>query len=142
LKSFIIKILPKNVRQILRRSKSYTLRKTRLLIEKIGFDISRISDYYSPLPTESKIRKNVARWNKPSSMAGVAYDVEKYKTLLKEFIFKYWGEFKVLPNIEKNKLVGFGPGYMELDAFVLYAMIRNVKPKRYFEVGSGLSTYY
>ena len=33
-------------------------------------------------------------------------------------------------------------GYTEMDALTLYLMVRSLKPKRYVEVGSGLSTYY
>lgn len=142
MKTIIKKIQPDFVLRLLRLFKSYTIRKTRQIVERLGFNISRTSDYYSPLATESKIKKNVSRWNKASSMAGIAYDVENYKALLKELVSKYWVEFNALPNYEENKSIGFGPGYTELDALVLYMMIRNIKPKRYFEVGSGLSTYY
>lgn len=142
MKTIIKKIQPDFVLRLLRLFKSYTIRKTRQIVERLGFNISRTSDYYSPLTTESKIKKNVSRWNKASSMAGIAYDVENYKALLKELVSKYWVEFNALPNYEENKSIGFGPGYTELDALVLYMMIRNIKPKRYFEVGSGLSTYY
>ena len=93
MKTIIKKILPDFVLKLLRRFKSYTIRKTRQIVERLGFNISRTSDYYSPLPIESKIKKYVYRWNKPSSMAGIAYDVENYKTLLKELLSKYWVEF-------------------------------------------------
>lgn len=142
MKKVIIKILPEFVLKLLLRFQSYTIRKIRQIIERLGFNISSTSDYFSPLPTESKIKKNVYRWNKASSMAGIAYEVENYKSLLKELLAKYWVEFNALPDYEENKSIGFGLGYTELDALVLYMMIRNVKPYRYFEVGSGLSTYY
>src|SRR5262249_21758595 len=37
---------------------------------------------------------------------------------------------------------GFGPGYPSFDCRVLFYLLREWKPKRYFEIGSGLSTYY
>ena len=37
---------------------------------------------------------------------------------------------------------GYGPGYTHVDAFTLYAMLRQLQPIRYLEIGSGLSTYY
>lgn len=142
MKTIVKKILPDFLLKLFKRFNFYRIGKTRQIFEKLGFNISRTSDYYSPLPTESKIKKNTGRWNKASSMTGIVYDVQNYKALFKELISKYWVEFNVLPNYEENKLIGFGPGYTELDAFVLYTMIRNIKPRRYVEVGSGLSTYY
>src|SRR3546814_17663664 len=41
-----------------------------------------------------------------------------------------------------NTRKGFGPGYPEFDARTLYYFLREHKPKRYLEVGSGLSTFY
>ena len=38
--------------------------------------------------------------------------------------------------------MGFGPGYTAVDAMTLYMMIRHLKPRRYIEVGSGVSTFY
>ena len=41
-----------------------------------------------------------------------------------------------------NTRKGFGPGYPQFDARTLYYQLREHKPKRYLEIGSGLSTYY
>jgi predicted O-methyltransferase YrrM len=41
-----------------------------------------------------------------------------------------------------NQRRGFGPGYPALDARTLYYLLREHRPARYLEVGSGLSTYY
>jgi hypothetical protein len=38
--------------------------------------------------------------------------------------------------------MGFGPGYTAVDALTLYMMIRDLKPRHYIEVGSGVSTFY
>jgi predicted O-methyltransferase YrrM len=51
---------------------------------------------------------------------------EEYENLLS------WGEVN-----QK----GYGPGYPYLDAMLLYFMIRDIKPRRYIEIGSGASTY-
>ncbi len=142
MKTIIKKVLPGFVWDLLRLFKLHTIRKTRQIAERFGYNISKTSDYYSPLPTESIIKRNVHRWNKVSSMDGIEYDIDLYKTLLKELVSKYWAECKALPDYRENTSIGFGPGYTELDALILYMMIRNVKPKRYLEVGSGLSTYY
>jgi len=75
-------------------------------------------------------------------MAGIQYDVDKFKSYLRELLQKYWSEFTVLPPYAYNRSLGFGPGYTELDSLVLYMMIRELQPRLYLEVGSGLSTYY
>jgi predicted O-methyltransferase YrrM len=41
-----------------------------------------------------------------------------------------------------NQQQGYGPGYPPFDARTLYYLLREHKPARYLEVGSGLSTYY
>jgi len=47
-----------------------------------------------------------------------------------------------LPSYEENKNQGFGPGFTLFDAMAYYFMLRDLKPKRVIEVGSGLSTFY
>ncbi len=107
-----------------------------------GFNLSKIDDYYSPLPVETKLRVNKNRWNKPSSLAGLDINIDHYKDRLLHFKQTYLAEFKQLPPFSDVKEKGFGPGYTEFDSFVLYSFIRDLKPSTYLEVGSGISTYY
>ena len=64
------------------------------------------------------------------------------KTELSGLLSRYLEEFTAIPPYEQLEQVGYGPGYTAVDALTLYMMIRHLKPKRYVEVGSGLSTYY
>ncbi|MFZ1085833.1 MAG: class I SAM-dependent methyltransferase [Terracidiphilus sp.] len=82
------------------------------------------------------------RWNRPSAMAGVSFNVDQYKSRLSKLFHNYEDELRALPSYEEIKTLGFGPGYTELDALVLYMQIRETKPRRYLEVGCGVSTYY
>ena len=136
------KIIPVLAWETLARSKRSLIKAARGMVESLGYNIYPVSNYSSPLPNESRLRKNLYRWNKPSSLGGIKYDVEAFKKTLKGLVEKYSDEFRKLPAYEQSKLIGFGPGYTELDAFFLYMMIRELKPKKYLEVGSGLSTYY
>jgi hypothetical protein len=52
------------------------------------------------------------------------------------------GEFGALPRYEEVKRAGYGCGFTRLDAFLLFAMVRDLKPRRLIEVGSGVSTLY
>jgi hypothetical protein len=111
-------------------------------MDACGFVVARKSDCYSPLPSRRRLKSTMARWTKPSSLFGVAYDLAELKNMLTELVGSYREEFMELLPYEEALALGFGPGYTRLDALVLYAMLRARKPARYVEVGSGLSTYY
>lgn len=115
---------------------------TAKMLNEYGLNVSRIEDFYSPLPVISHLQKSKERWAKPSGLAGVNYDLESMKKLVTSLICEFGEEYAKVPSYAENVKAGFGPGYTPLDAMVLYMMIRRIKPKRYFEVGSGLSTYY
>lgn len=141
MKTILKKFLPYSVQKLLIGQKHAMAKTCKRMIEALGYDIYP-SGYNSSLPTETKLKKNIYRWNKPSSMVGVTYNVENFKRQLGCLVEKYLDEFQKLAGYNKNSLIGFGPGYTELDALLLYMMIREIKPGRYIEVGSGLSTYY
>lgn len=107
-----------------------------------GFTIARKSDYYSPLPSEFELARNIARWNKPSGLAGIDLDLAGQKLRLDALLRTYRQEFEELPPYKETIALGFGPGFTQLDSLTLYMMVRSIRPKRYLEVGSGLSTFY
>lgn len=143
LKKQLKKILPKPIKSGLFKIYSDTipmaLSKT---LGLVGYNISRQKDYYSPLPTVSHLKKNINRWYRPSQLSGVKYDLNEMKDLLKQILSDYLDEFRQLPPYQDLQKEGFGLGYTPVDGLTLYLMIRHIKPARYIEVGSGLSTYY
>jgi hypothetical protein len=108
----------------------------------MGYTVARKGDYYSPLPYVPDLRKNLERWHRPSALTGIDFDLEAMKKELANLLGRYYNEFAALPEFQDLKKAGYGPGYTAVDALVLYTFIRQWKPKRYIEVGSGLSTYY
>jgi len=142
IKRTIMRALPKPGQKVLRNLKRFSIRAERRLFAVLGYKVARMSDFYSPLPAESALERHETRWNKPSAMAGISFDVDLYKRRLSELLEKYADEFRSLASYAEVATLGFGPGYTELDALVLYMMIRETKPRRYLEVGSGVSTYY
>jgi predicted O-methyltransferase YrrM len=114
----------------------------RHLVAIFGYNIVRANDYYSPLPLLNHLKKHRSRWDRPSALAGVNFDLAAYKTLLTDIMAAYYAEFSQLPSYNQITQRGFGPGYTELDALTLYLMVRHYKPCRYLEIGSGVSTYY
>lgn len=111
-------------------------------MELAGFQVARDDDYYSPLPSVTRLQANIPRWKRPSSLHGIQYDLEAMKAAFADLLNSYLDEFQGYPPYSQVKEMGFGPGYTEVDALTLYMMIRHLKPRRYIEVGSGVSTYY
>ena len=111
-------------------------------LEDAGYHVVRGGDYYSPLPSASQLRTTFDRWNRPSSLGGVRHNPEEMKALLGQLLAQYLDEFLTFPSYLEIAKMGFGPGYTAVDALTLYMMIRHLKPQRYMEVGSGISTYY
>ncbi len=111
-------------------------------LEAAGFQVARDEDYYSPLPSVARLKTNVARWSRPSALSGVEYDLAAMKSAFVELLASYMHEFLTYPPYAQVQKMGFGPGYTAVDALTLYMMIRHLKPRRYIEVGSGVSTYY
>ena len=142
MKMWLKRLLPRSIWSTMRAARHAATRLARQSIESLGFRLARRSDFYSPLPSEFELKKFAHRWNKPSAMAGINYDLEAMRQLLSALMSQYAHEFSRLPSYGDMEQLKFGPGYPQVDALVLYAMIRSFKPKRYLEVGSGLSTYY
>jgi len=134
--------LPEPGRKALRNFKRKSLRTGRQMLEAIGYKVARMSDYSSPLPSEFVLERLQTRWNKPSAMAGISVNVDLYKRRLTGLFDKYTEELRALPSYADITALGFGPGFPILDAMLLYMTIRETKPRRYMEVGSGVSTHY
>jgi predicted O-methyltransferase YrrM len=123
----------------------HTLNHYRLLqavANAMGYNISPVKDYYSPLLSRKQLRTTKVRWYKPSALLGVDYSIARLSQNLTEITLRYASELDALPTYERISAREFGPGYNELDGLLLYMMIRDLKSARYLEVGSGVSTYY
>ncbi len=114
----------------------------RITLLKLGLNIIRSNDYYSPLPNSLNLKKNQERWDRPSSLSGIQYDLNAFKTTFSHLLRQYLDEFNQYPSYESITQQRFGPGYSAIDALTLYMMVRSLKPKMYVEIGSGISTYY
>ena len=106
-----------------------------------GLNVSLVSDFYSPLPLITSLEKNVSRWFKPSSLCGINYDLKYMQEKLAYLTSNYFSEYENLFFYNEISKKIYGPGYPFLDSMLLYFMIRDIKPKNYIEIGSGVSTY-
>ncbi|MFL6023206.1 MAG: class I SAM-dependent methyltransferase [Marmoricola sp.] len=108
-----------------------------------GQNVVRRSDYYSTLPVLKEIEATRERWERPSELAGLNIELNTLEKNLGALADSWEQEFRAaVPDHAVNASQGFGPGYPAFDARTLYYMVREHKPARYLEVGSGLSTYY
>ena len=97
--------------------------------------------YYSPLPDLRSVKKNLPRWYKEGASLGVDWNVQKQLELLEQ-LGPYAVEMASMPSFSEVTQDGYGPGYGEIEAHLLYMMLRHVKPAKVVEIGSGVSTYY
>jgi hypothetical protein len=108
----------------------------------LGINLYPAGDFYSPLPLLTDLEKSRELWDRPSEMVGVRYDLESMKGVLHRCVDRFGHEYIALPSYEEIKTKGLGPGFTIIDGMTLYFMLRDIKPRRYIEVGSGFSTYY
>jgi predicted O-methyltransferase YrrM len=97
--------------------------------------------YYSPLPDIRSVKKNLPRWYKEDTSPGIDWNLPGQLELL-EHLRLYSSELASLPSFSQATQDGYGPGYGEIEALLLYLMLRQVKPSRVVEIGSGVSTFY
>ena len=111
-------------------------------LRRLGWNVARTADFYSPLPVLSEVVATRELWDRPSDLVGVRYDLEAMKRLLSALVEVHGGEFEALPPHSEIRALGYGPGFPVIDALTTYLMVRDLRPARYVEIGSGLSTYY
>lgn len=92
-----------------------------------GLHITR-AHFYSPIPTVGELKQGV--FSRISECPGVEFDAPGQLHRLANVFGKYLGEYSPRQN----------SGLAMADAFVLYAFIREKKPKYMIEIGSGEST--
>jgi len=99
---------------------------------------------YSPAPDPRQLPASL--WSKPSKLPGIRIDIEKCCAFLRTLAANFRGEYEALP-LERPS--GAPPWtycaangfYDGADGYILYSMIRHLRPKRIIEIGSGNSTY-
>ena len=111
-------------------------------LRDLGWNIARTRDFYSPLPVLEELAETRNLWDRPSELVAVAYDLDTMRDRLTTLVDAHAAELSDLASHEEIKRLGYGPGFPLIDAQLVYLMMRSLKPKRYIEIGSGLSTYY
>lgn len=110
------------------------------LWEKRGYHVTPVH-FYEPVPDTTQLREDVFSWN--SELRGVDMNVEGQMALLDKFVSAYSREFDAFPSSPTGNTGDFYFGNMlfeTVDAEMLYCMIREYRPRRIIEIGSGFST--
>jgi len=112
------------------------------LLARLGVNVVRTADYYSPLPVLSELERTRERWDRPSELPGLSVDLESMEERLRRIASVHGAELDELPSYDESKGMGYGPGFTRMDSYLIYLVLRDLKPRHYLEVGSGLSTYW
>lgn len=102
-----------------------------------------VRHYYSPIPDAADFRPG--HWDDQTSLEGIEINDESCIYRMENVFPRYLSEFRERYPIEKPTadFSGFhlvNGVYMAVDAHVYYAMVREFKPARIIEIGSGMST--
>ena len=92
-----------------------------------GYDLVR-ADFYSPIANTSMLAPEI--WERQAPMPGLELDLDAQLRLIEQRLLPHLGSFTHLEN----------PMYGPMDAHVLYAIVRDARPRRVLELGSGYST--
>ncbi len=106
-----------------------------------GLDLVR-SDFNSPLVDTASLSDEV--WERPRPMPGLELDLERQLELISGELRPLIEELDVplLPRADRLELHLDNPWYGPMDAHLLYAVIRRLRPRRVLELGSGFSTLF
>ncbi|HEY9785397.1 MAG TPA: class I SAM-dependent methyltransferase [Candidatus Obscuribacterales bacterium] len=98
--------------------------------------------FYQPIPDTRFLDNRL--WQKESELVGIDMREKQQLELLERFAKRYRSEYEALPR-QPNGVpyqFYFGNGAFEtVDAEMLYCFVRDAKPARMIEIGSGCSTY-
>jgi hypothetical protein len=96
--------------------------------------------YYSPLPSRDEVAAAFSRGGYGAPFPGVELNADGQLALLREFA-AYYPEMPFPEKATVGRRFHFSnPSYGCYDAFVLYCMMRRLRPSRIIEVGCGYSS--
>lgn len=106
-----------------------------------GYHLLR-KHYYLPIPIAEELTAEY--WNSTTGLVGLDMNDEHALRLLRDVFPPYIREFRARFQIERaterEPFYLLNENFMAADAHVYYAFVRNLKPRRIIEIGSGYST--
>jgi hypothetical protein len=110
------------------------------LWQSYGFHVVPVH-YYQPIPDTRVLPLSL--WDRVSDLPGVDMREEQQKQLLSEIVAGFKDEYAVIPEGASTPEFRFYLGnvaFEAVDAEMLFGLIRLLKPRRVYEIGSGFST--
>ncbi|AZQ36752.1 class I SAM-dependent methyltransferase [Streptomyces cyaneochromogenes] len=95
--------------------------------------------YYSSAPDLRGLAASRELWRAPSRLPGLRIDLDEQIAWLEEACKPFLDEYRGGAVFEGAGRLGPGYGYVEAQA--LHGILRSLGPRRYLEVGSGVSTH-
>jgi predicted O-methyltransferase YrrM len=101
--------------------------------------------FYSPIFDKEEVRRNEARlWPEHPVVRGIDFNDEAHRELLTRAFPAYIGDYDypdtLEPGAEPTRYFNHNPQFGVLDSRALFVMLRDMRPKRVIEVGSGYSS--
>ena len=99
------------------------------------------SDSYHPIPDTRVLP--VSLWDRVSDLPGMDMREEAQKQLLSEIVARFKDEYAAIPEGDSTPEFQYYRGnvaFEAVDAEMLFGLIRLLKPRRMYEIGSGFST--
>jgi Methyltransferase domain len=113
-------------------------RALRRVAERAGLQVV-LKTFYSPIPELDKLPPGF--FARVGELPGIDLDLDRQLVFLRERLAGPMAEFDPPPtSAERHRFAADNPSYSRLDASVLYAMVRALRPARVVELGSGQST--
>lgn len=110
------------------------------IAERVGVHVLPVH-YYSALPSIHELKRTQEVWAYKSELPGLNWNIDQQirnlRTICKPYFHEYEGNRNYLYAVDH----AFGPGFGYIEAQALHAVIRQYKPRRIIEVGSGVSTW-
>jgi len=96
--------------------------------------------FYSPVPSNTDIERAVSADGSSEEITGINFR-ELQQLRLLDPLAKYYGEIPFpADKIPRFRFAFNNPSYSWSDAIILFCMIREIKPRRIVEIGSGYTS--
>lgn len=113
-------------------------RAARRAAERVGLQVV-LKTYYSPIPDLSLLPADW--WERRDPLNGIAFDLDRQLEFVDEHLADHMRRFAPATDVDvRYAFAEDNASYPTTDARVLYAMVRDLKPARIVELGSGQTT--
>jgi len=113
------------------------------LAQALGFHITR-NHHYEPIPDTRRLKETL--WSQQSELTGIEMNEAGQLNRLADWVSHYHTEYDQIPVRRAKEQPPYtytfdNPFFGPVDGEALYCMIRQFKPAKILEIGSGFSTY-